>query len=446
MDITPYKNGIHSLAEGLNCLQQFLERDDDPYLMKEVVLKTHHGLETLLKDLLFQRNPVFLLVDRTTVSQILDFYKGFFDGKNSYLFDEAKTITPEETINRIKDLKIISGISNKDFQQLANSFKTLNAVRNQLQHFAIKANPEEIIRVLGNLVPRTVSILKKYYESNGKNSHQPRVNVIPHQALPGMEGLFGLAHNIDNDLNAIFPKATFVINQLEVKYDHLLNEAVKKLQGYVANNMKISFKLRDHGNVGAPPYLPEICLEGWLNDIFEPHRNSVSTRYYKADEEINATYDSSLTIDQPEILTTPENWSNDVQSKLRLRCESTIDVKSNSFFNIPELNEYLPFIKTPTVTILMDINCTSTGMFNEHHYDIRTLNELTGILKIELSSSMFGDPAGKPSVFGIQTISLTPENTSIRFHAFVESNMKLRDHHSLDLSIESESAIEFKKP
>ncbi|ENZ7892702.1 hypothetical protein ACG99Y_003708, partial [Klebsiella pneumoniae] len=65
MNLTPYMNGVHSLAEGLRYLNKFLENDDDPYLMKEVIIKIHHGMETLLKDILFQKNPVFLLVEKT---------------------------------------------------------------------------------------------------------------------------------------------------------------------------------------------------------------------------------------------------------------------------------------------------------------------------------------------------------------------------------------------
>lgn len=55
MNLTPYMNGVHSLAEGLRYLNKFLENDDDPYLMKEVIIKIHHGMETLLKDILFKR-------------------------------------------------------------------------------------------------------------------------------------------------------------------------------------------------------------------------------------------------------------------------------------------------------------------------------------------------------------------------------------------------------
>lgn len=163
MNLTPYMNGVHSLAEGLRYLNKFLENDDDPYLMKEVIIKIHHGMETLLKDILFQKNPVFLLVEKTSVSQILEYYKGFYEGKNEYLFDDAKTITPEETIKRLSDLKIISGINSKDYQQLLESFKSLNADRNKIQHFAIKASPDGIIRSLANLIPGMFNVLKRYY-------------------------------------------------------------------------------------------------------------------------------------------------------------------------------------------------------------------------------------------------------------------------------------------
>lgn len=53
MEITPYQNGIHSLTEGLRDLNSFLNKDTNPFKIKEVVIKIHHGLETLFKDILF---------------------------------------------------------------------------------------------------------------------------------------------------------------------------------------------------------------------------------------------------------------------------------------------------------------------------------------------------------------------------------------------------------
>jgi hypothetical protein len=445
MEITPYKNGIHSLAKGLKCLQEFLDDSEDTYLMKEVVLNTHHGLETLFKDLLFQRNPIFLLVDKTSVGQILEFYKGFYDGKNDYLFDEAKTITPDEAIKRIKSLKIIDGVSDKDYNQLSTAFKTLNAVRNQLQHFAIKANPDSIVRVLGNLIPRAVSLLEKCYIANINNQYGSRVNLIPHQALPGMEGLFNQHRNIKSDLTEVYPKSIDLIDTLETKYDSLLNEAISKFRKATFENLPFNIKIRDRGRCGAPPYHPEFTLQGWMKEQFEPHWNSLSSNFPRFGETVSAFYDSSLIVENPEVLKEPQNWHDTAEFKLKIFSDSNITITDpESFLDIPKLNEYIPFIKDPKIRILLNLECTAEGMFNDSHFDIRTILRLSGEVKVELSSSIYGDKTGEPTIFGTQVIELNTVNTSLSFHAFVQSNHTLRENHSLELQIDDSASLVFK--
>lgn len=445
MEITPYKNGIHSLAKGLKCLQEFLDDSEDAYLMKEVILNTHHGLETLFKDLLFQRNPIFLLVDKTTVGQILEFYKGFYDGKNDYLFDDAKTITPDEAINRIKSLNIINGISDKDYNQLSNAFKTLNAIRNQLQHFAIKANPDSIIRVLGNLIPRAVSLLDKCYIANFNNQYGSRVRSIPHQALPGMEELFNQYVNIRNDLASVYPKSIDLIFHLENKYDLLLNEAISKFKGAIVKKLPINIKINDHGLCGAPPYHPEITLQGWMNEQFKAHRNSSTSSFIRDNETVSAFYDASLTVENPELLKSPENWHDTTTFKLKIFSDSKIAItNSESFLEMPQLNEYIPFIKEPKINILVNLECSVEGMFNEHHFNIGKTLDLNGEVIIELSSLIYGDKIGEPTIIGTQVIKLNTINTSLSFHAFVQSNYTLRKNHSLELQINESEDLIFK--
>ncbi|HBR1696831.1 TPA: hypothetical protein L9M13_000017 [Klebsiella pneumoniae] len=444
MNLTPYKNGVHSLAEGLKCLHQFIDNDEDPYLMKEVVIKIHHGMETLLKDLLFQRNPIFLLGEKTTVSQILEYYKGFYEGKNDYLFDDAKTITPEETIRRINELKIASGISNKDYQQLTESFKSLNATRNKLQHFTVQANADEIIRVLANLIPSTVDILKKYYLNNEMNLYQSRVGLIPHQPLPGMEQLFGGEKNIENDLNAIYADSTKVISLIEAKYGRLLNEAIEKMQGSITENIQLVFKLKDYGSVGASPYIPEIVLEGWLREKFEPHRNSTSTRF-GIHNEIIALYDSNLNITQPEVIKEADVGYQNTVSRINIHCDSSIDVLNCSIFNIPNLNEEISFLKFPKINVILQIECILSGLFDNHHFNLQQVIELNGSLIVEVTSYIYGDPDKKPSVKGAYKLDLNRENTSLSFHAFVMSNGKIGDNHVLGIIVDDVANIVFEK-
>jgi hypothetical protein len=341
MEITPYQNGIHSLAEGLRYLNSFLNEGTDPFKMKEVVIKIHHGLETLFKDILFQKNPIFLLDEKTTIKQVLECYQGFFEGKNSYLFDEAKTITPSDAIKRIKALRISSGMASKDFTHLTESFDTLNSLRNQLQHFALKANPDVIVRVLGNLVPRAITLLKQCYAEDSSNPYLSRTQIVPHQALPGMAQLFTKSGTIEQDLNVLYSDASNVIATLEARYDVLLHEAIKKFEKAIFQAVKQTIKISDHGHVGAPPYMPSINLSGWLNEMLEPHRNASEERHWGFREQISASYMATLKIEQPvvkNILT--QGWSSEAISELSISCESTISVLNpEGFFNIPGAEE-----------------------------------------------------------------------------------------------------------
>lgn len=225
---------------------------------------------------------------------MLDCYQGFFEGKNYYLFDEAKTIIPTEAIRRIKALRISTGMAPKDFSHLTESFDTQNALSNQLQHFALKANSDAIVRVLGSLVPRAITFLKQCYMQHLSNQDMARAQVIPHQAFVGMEQLFARGGSIELNLDAIYPDASKVIAILEAKYDVLLHEAIKKFEKTVFQKIKQSVKISDHCHVGAPLHMPRITLSGWMNETYEPHRNSSYDDHWSHWEPISASYVSTL--------------------------------------------------------------------------------------------------------------------------------------------------------
>lgn len=440
MEITPYANGIHSLAESLRCLDNFLKDDNNQYLMKEAVIKSHHGLETLFKDILFQKNPIFLLSDSTSVKDIIGYYKGFYEKKNSFLFDEAKTITPSETIQRLKDLKIISGIAKKDYLQLVSSFEQLNSFRNQMQHFAIKANPESIIRLLGNLIPRAVKILKNCYSELSYSPYIERISVIPHKPLQGMEKLFDADKNIESDLNYIFPHSTEVIAMLESKYDILFNNAIQKFKSIAYKNLKLNMKIVGHGS----SFMPKIVLDGWINAHLDFKGNLISGIILLDNEKPNAIYDVKTVIHQPIILVEPNDWNDLATTKNRITINAKISVLNPAkFFNIPDVEEYIQFIKSPEIILTIDIEYEGDGMFNDKHFDISTVKQLSGKVFIEISSLVYGDSGVQPSIKGTQEFSLDPVNTSISFHSFVESNKMIKDRYSFEIDLEGGSDLVF---
>lgn len=51
MDINPRMNGIHSLAEGLRAFKNFHTDNKDIFALKDSILRSHHTLETLLKEI-----------------------------------------------------------------------------------------------------------------------------------------------------------------------------------------------------------------------------------------------------------------------------------------------------------------------------------------------------------------------------------------------------------
>lgn len=406
----------------------------------------HHGLETLFKDILFQKNPIFLLDEKITIKHVIDYYQGFFDKKNNYLFDDAKTITPSDAIKRIRDLRVSGEIPPKDFANLTEYFDKLHALRNQLQHFAIKANPEEIVRILGNLVPRAITLLKACYLQDSYNPYLVRTQVVPHQALKGMAQLFAKDRDIEKDLDGFYPDASKMVQRLEARYDVLLNEAIKKFAKAVFKEIKQSIKISDNGHVGAPPYMPNITLSGWLNETFDPHRNASNEHHWSSRESISADYSATLKIEQPIVKeASTKEWTYDTLSELSIAFESTMSVfKPETFFVIPDTAEYIPFIKSPQIKIQIQLTCEVRGIYSEHHFDIRSVHTLSGSMHIELSSMIYGDTKKEPSILGAQSIPLNQENTSLRFHAFVESNKRLSDHYDLEIIIEGAEDIVFK--
>jgi len=405
----------------------------------------HHGLETLFKDLLFQRNPVFLLTENTNVKSILGYYQGFVTGQNQYLLDDAKTITPVETLERLRALDYLHKINERDYQNVIASFAALHALRNRLQHFALKIYPDQIIRVLGNLVPKSVLMLNGCYLARRAEEMGLRlIDLLPHTAFRQALAGSGDSPSIQADLNKIFPASTDVIAMLESKYDVLLNAAIKRFKKATFPDLPITLRLRDHGHVGAPPYMPEIELAGWINTKLSPHDNAKGGRVLWSREPVNALYEAKTVVHDPVITGQQTGSPGFTTSKLTIDVSALIQVLTpETCFNIPDAEDSLPYIKNPELNIRLTLECTSEGLFNDWHFDVSRVQALSGELRIELASAIFGDEPTVPSVRAVHTIPLSDANAAIRFHAFVESNRKLRDHFSLELSVEGKASLRF---
>ncbi len=325
----------------------------------------------------------------------------------------------------------------KEFTTLKSSFDSLNSLRNQLQHFALAANPEFVIKTLGSLVPRSLSIIKKAYEDVPSR----RGILLPHEPLPTMAVLFE-KRNIEDDLNSIYEDATSVIAELEAKFDALLLTAVRKFTKTRLTALHQGLQFRNKGwRLGEE--LPEITLNGWMNEHLYPSLNAVNLMYPFGNDSSTTKYDARYEISEPEVLKGNREWPGNVVTKLDFTSSISITVINPvKFFSIPEHEEYISLIRNPKITIDIKIEIVCNAIFNDSHYSIGDTIALNGQMKTSFESSIFGDPSDDPSILGTQTFDLNLENTKVRGHSFVEDMKTMLIN--LEMEIQTSEDIVFK--
>lgn len=442
MQITPYQNGIHSIAEGLRSLDAFEKKPDDPYLMKDAIIRLHHGLETLLKDILFQRNPIFVISGADTVTKILSYYEDYYEEKNGYLLDNAKTIDPTEAIERIRKLHF-GNISPQEYAQIASAFKQLNTDRNLLQHFAAKLHPERVYKTLGNLIPKTIKLIKSCYSNDNQSSVMHRVSHIPHTHIDGMSRAYFI--NIDEDLTNIYSGSLTSINNLQDRYDTLLNSAIKKLKNSNFLNLPLKISISDRGQAG--PYVPELSFSGWMNTTLSVWANGINVPSSTPQTQPLPKYTAETTITKIDMPEATVDISEFQLVKIIITVKSCItEISQDQVFNIENGSEHISFIREPEVNFSLSIEIASLIQKNRSHFSLEHILNLTGSAQTTLHSSIFGDLPGTSSIQGTHNIELTPQNTSVELFAFGTSNHNLSENYSLKIKVDGFGDLHFTPP
>jgi hypothetical protein len=158
MEIDVRTNGIHSMAEALIAFKRFHENPDDVFALKDAILRSHHALETLFKDILYQVNPALLVAEDRKVKEIIEGYAKFMKGEAATVLDGTITTNLEDAIERLRSLGVID-LEEREYRLFQGSIKELCSYRNRLQHLGISANPDIIGRILGIVLPRGIDIL-----------------------------------------------------------------------------------------------------------------------------------------------------------------------------------------------------------------------------------------------------------------------------------------------
>ncbi|HAO92660.1 MAG: hypothetical protein A2X99_04050 [Deltaproteobacteria bacterium GWB2_55_19] len=411
IEINSYQNGTHSMGMGLKAFDEFVKDPSNPYLLKDAIIRTHHGLETLFKHILFEMNPAFILPQNYTVEKFIDLSSKYITGENTYLVDEANTIGLLEILDRLKKFHFFGKLSEQEFHQIRSATKTLIGYRNQLQHFAISANEDILARLIGNLVPRSVDVLSRFYRS------------------------------LNDDLRNVFSRSIEVIELLSTQYDRLIQEAIQHFRGKQIDDLDLALNIKDYGYVGAPPYMPELILQGFIIAELSPHKNAISSPW-PIRNEMPARYDSKLEIIKPTVLECTTALNKLVQAGFRTTATIFIDDPKN-VINIQDSNEQFAFLRSIKVELGAILNYKALAHFDEHHYMPNEVSEIEGDFELVISAVSMGSKESKPEILGKFHSKLSKENSTFKFHSFVMPGGILSDNYNLNWTINAISPLKF---
>ncbi|MEL7657049.1 MAG: hypothetical protein AAGU75_14220, partial [Bacillota bacterium] len=149
-------NGMHSLTRGIQTYTAYSEKVD-PMLLKDAIMSLHHGIELLFKQILVNTSPYLIFQDLkdATSKQIKA------DQNNLAIFfldSPPKTVNYEEAIMRIQAFVKAPELD----PRLISKLKNLNQLRNQLEHYAIDADIEDITKLINDIYPPLMEFFEIY--------------------------------------------------------------------------------------------------------------------------------------------------------------------------------------------------------------------------------------------------------------------------------------------
>jgi hypothetical protein len=438
MEIDPKMNGIHSLAEGLKAFERFHEDQTDIFALKDSILRTHHGLETLFKYILYLENPVFLVPDDEKIKNVLDEYEKVYKTTAYTIFDDnLKTITLLDTIKRLRKLNKINILNDSEYSVYEDSIIKLNRLRNTLQHFKISANLDVVSRILGIAIPRSIDIIESLFEHAViyRWSHD-EASILP-------------------ELNKIFPNSEKIIKLLRFRYDQLIRDAIKFFKGRTFENIILNFKIQSSGMVGPPPYMPEISAEGFLNFMADPMKIELNKRrkfFRLPDERIEeyeklgmpSNYEANFQIGEPKLISKPTMTMGIYEGSFNINGHIDFE-RTEEVLKLSDAEDKIAVLKKISADLVINLDYKSEGIDNPVHYDCETILEANGKLNVILNMVPKGYEEKESELIGRYEVELNKVSSPFRFHAFKnpDNTIKRDAGHILEWNINTKGTLTF---
>lgn len=147
-------NGVHSLGAGIDAFRSYVHPGQE-YLLKDAVMSLHHGIELLLKEMLFRENPYLIYEDLRDAAK----KQKEADKKGIGIFQlerPPKTVSYEDALDRVD--AFIRPVLLTD--TLKSQLIELNRVRNSLEHYELDVEADKLEQLLKILIDPLLSLFR----------------------------------------------------------------------------------------------------------------------------------------------------------------------------------------------------------------------------------------------------------------------------------------------
>jgi hypothetical protein len=148
-------NGLHSLWKGIAAYESAKTDDADVWIFKDAIMFIHHGVELLMKQILVNHSEYLVFEDlsETTVKKQKQAKKekiGVFS-----LLKPPRSVTYSNAIRRVEAF-----IAPPELDvSLIDRLDELNNLRNQIEHYAVDIDKQDVTELLGKIHEPLLALL-----------------------------------------------------------------------------------------------------------------------------------------------------------------------------------------------------------------------------------------------------------------------------------------------
>ena len=154
MKIDLLDNGLHSLWRGIEAYES-AKTADDIWSFKDAIMFIHHGIELLMKQILANHSE-YLVFDDLSDSTVSKQKQANKQGVGVFFLPKPpKSVTYLNAIRRVEAF-----INPADLDDdLVSALEKLNSLRNQIEHYAVDLEKQDVTKLLGKIHEPLLNLL-----------------------------------------------------------------------------------------------------------------------------------------------------------------------------------------------------------------------------------------------------------------------------------------------